>query len=69
MVKMIEVTKAGGAYLDENQDVKVTVNADNINVCKPVPEDEVGKSRIVFNDGTSINVTETQEQLRKLINK
>jgi len=68
MAKMVEVTKAGGALLDDEKDVKVSVNADNINICKPVPEDEVGKTRIVFNDGTKINVTETQEQLRKLIN-
>ncbi len=27
----------------------------------PVPEDEVGKTSVVFNDGTSINVSETQE--------
>lgn len=68
MVKLVEVTKAGGAMFDDENDVKVSVNADNINVCKPVSEDEVGKTKIVFNDGTAIIVVETQEQLRQLIN-
>lgn len=68
MVKLVVVTKAGGAMLDDENDVGVSVNADNINICKPVSEDEVGKTKIVFNDGTTINVVETQEQLQKLIN-
>lgn len=68
MVKLVEVTKAGGAMFDDENDVKVSVNADNINVCKPVSEDEVGKTKIVFNDSTAIIVVETQEQLRQLIN-
>lgn len=68
MVKMVEVTKAGGALCDDENDIKVYVNADNINVCKPVSEDELGNTKMVFNDGTTINVVETQEQLRQLIN-
>ena len=68
MVKMVEVTKAGGGYLGCEEDIKVSVNACNINICEPVPEGEVGKTRIVFKDGTKIHVTETQEQLRRLIN-
>lgn len=65
---MIEVTEAGGALLGKDQDEKVSVNADNINVLKSVSEDDVGTTRIVFNDGTSISVVETREQLRRIIN-
>jgi hypothetical protein len=68
MAKMVEVTKAGGACLDDENDIKVSINADNINVCEPVPEDEVGTTVVVFNDGTRLHVTETQEELRKLVN-
>lgn len=67
MVKMVEVTKAGGTMFDNGNDVKVTINADDINVYQPVSEDEVGKTKIVFNNGTTIVVVETQEQLRQLI--
>ncbi|CAH1201355.1 conserved hypothetical protein [Candidatus Nitrotoga sp. BS] len=59
MVKLVSVTKAGGEMLDDENDVRVSVNADNINICKPVHEDQVGKTKIVFNDGTTINVVET----------
>jgi hypothetical protein len=69
MVKMVEVTKAGGAYLDDEIDVKISINADNINICQPVPEEDVGITRIIFNDGTNLHVIETQEQLRGICNR
>lgn len=68
MVKFVTVTKAGGAMFDDENDVKVAVNADNINLCQPASEDEVGNTKIIFNDSTTMNVIETLEKLEELIN-
>ena len=67
-MKMVEVTKAGGGHFDDDTNVVVLINACNINICKPAFEDEVGKTKVVFNDGTTLNVIETPEELRILIN-
>lgn len=68
MANMVEVTKAGGDFLGKDHDEKVLINADNVNVIGPVSQDSVGTSKIVFNDGTSICVVETQAQLQKIMN-
>jgi hypothetical protein len=68
MAKIIQVTRAGGAYLGNDEDESISVNADNINVLEQVLDESVGNTKIIFNDGTSENVTESQEELRKLIN-
>lgn len=68
MVKMIQVTKAGAEFLPDEEDLLVSVNADNINVCRSALEDEIGNTKIVFNDGTGVFVQETQDQLIHLIN-
>ncbi len=67
MVKMIEATRAGGLY-DNDDDEKISINADNVNIYANPLEDEVGNTKIIFNDGTQINIIETQEQLRILAN-
>lgn len=67
MPKMIEVTKAGGAYHEDEGDVKISVNAENINIYQPAIKDEVGRSTIIFNNGMKINVVETFDQLKRLI--
>lgn len=68
MVKMVEVTEAGGEMLGKDEDEKIQVNADNINVIENANEDDVGVSRIIFNDGTSVNVTESKQELNSIIN-
>ncbi len=68
MAKMVEVTEAGGAMLGKDDDEKIQINADNVNKIEDVNEDEVGTSKIIFNDGTSVNVTESQKELAGIIN-
>ena len=68
MAKIVSVTRAGGTLFDDG-DVSVSINADNINICEPVREgEEVGATKITFNDGTTIHVTETMEELKRIIN-
>jgi hypothetical protein len=68
MVKMVEVTEAGGAMLGKDQNEKILINADEINVIESTNEDEVGKSKIIFNNGKSKNVTESKIELKNIIN-
>ncbi|EGR1463627.1 hypothetical protein D7151_06375 [Vibrio cholerae] len=67
MAKMVYVTKAGGMMFDEG-DQKILINADNINQIVPAGEDEVGSSKIKFNNNTYINVTERYDELKDIIN-
>ncbi|WP_206192084.1 hypothetical protein, partial [Vibrio diabolicus] len=67
MAKMVNVTKAGGTMFDDG-DKEVLINADNINQIVPAGEDEVGASKIKFNDNTHINVTESYDELKSIIN-
>jgi|BarGraNGADG00212_1021973.scaffolds.fasta_scaffold301954_1 Flagellar protein (FlbD). len=66
MAKIIEVTNAGGAFLDKN-DTKISINADLISRFEDLPEDNVGKTTIYLTNGISLNVVESQKQLRDII--
>jgi hypothetical protein len=68
MVKMVEVTEAGGAMLGKENDEKIQVNADNINKIEDTCQDDVGTSKIVFNNGTTVFVTESKQELNTIIN-
>ena len=67
MAKKIEVTNAGGAFLDED-DAKMSIKVDLISRFEDVPEDDVGKTIIYLTNGISLNVVESQKQLRDIIN-
>lgn len=68
MAKMIQVTRAGDLDYEGQPDEVISINADNINICEAVQEDEVGVTRVIFNNKESVCVAETQEQIRKLVN-
>jgi len=68
MVKMVEVTEAGGALFGKETDEKISINADNINIIEDTNAEDVGISTIKFNSGKTINVTESKEELEKIIN-
>ena len=68
MAKIIEVTNAGGAFLDEG-DTKISINADLISRFEDMSEDNVGKTRIYLTNGISLNVVESQKQLRDIITR
>ena len=68
MAKIIEVTNAGGAFLDKD-DKKISINADLISRFEDVPEDDVGKTIIYLTNGISLNVVESQKQLRDIITR
>ena len=59
---------SGYAGLGKDNDEKIQINADNVNRIEDVNEDDVGTSRIIFNDGTSIHVTESKKELADIIN-
>lgn len=67
MAKSIYVTKASGDLYNET-DQKMLINADNIKTCRPVGEESIGNSKITFNDGTSVLVNESLDELHKIIN-
>jgi len=68
MVKMVEVTKTGGASLLNDEDEKIQINADNVNKIESAHKDYVGTSKIIFNNETSVNVSETKEELNTILN-
>jgi len=68
MATIIEVTNAGGAFLDKD-DKKISINADLISRFEDVPEDDVGKTIIYLTNGISLNVVESQKQLRDIITR
>ena len=63
---MIQVTKAGGGLLDE-EDIKISVNSSNIDTLNTANEDDLGVTIIKLNSGELIHVNETIEKLHKLI--
>lgn len=68
MTKLVNVTKAGGAYLEAEKDVTISINPDNITRCEPILNGEVGTTKIYFKDGATISVTESLEELEKIVN-
>ncbi len=70
MAKMITVTEAGGTYFKLGKSTPKTINADNIkSIRKPFSTDaKTIQSVIEFSDGDELYVTETELQLKDLIN-
>jgi len=70
MAHIITVTIAGGAYNGPEKDTKISINADKISSIKETDKEdsEVGNSIITLTDKTRHNVTETREELERLIN-
>ncbi len=69
MAHMITVT--ANKYNDEGIieiDEPISINADNINIIEDSKLNIREKSRIIFNDDSSIYVVETKEYLQNLIN-
>ena len=69
MAHIVTVTITGGAYLGPSEDKPISINADNIVKIEDVGEDEIGNSVITMIDKTKHYVSETREQLEKIINK
>lgn len=69
MAHIITVTR--NKYNDEGTieiDEPISINADNINIIEDSKLNIREKSRIIFNDDSSIYVVETKEYLQNLIN-
>lgn len=71
MAYIVTVTIAGGSYAGAKDDKKISINADNISTIEDADKgnDLVGNSVIVMNNKNRHRVTETREELEKLINK
>ncbi|WP_025345633.1 hypothetical protein [Sulfurospirillum multivorans] len=68
MAHMIRVTR--NKFNDEGTmevDDFISINADNINIIEDSHLDSREKSRIIFNDGTSIYIIESRVELETLI--
>ncbi|KAF5053148.1 hypothetical protein DSECCO2_401480 [anaerobic digester metagenome] len=68
MTKMIQVTEAGGSFLGKDEDEIILIDRDKIYKIEDA-RDEVGNSKITFVNNESVNVKETQIELKKLINE
>ncbi len=68
MALMVNVTKAGGIHAEDEKDKIISINADKIKEIVEADEDYVGKSQIIYSDGSTLNVTETRLELNKIIN-
>ncbi|MBE0491148.1 MAG: hypothetical protein IBX44_02735 [Sulfurospirillum sp.] len=70
MAYMITVTR--NRYNDQGTmeiDESISINADNINIVEDSRLATREKSRIIFNDDSSIYVIESKEQIANLINR
>lgn len=69
MAHIVTVTVAGGAYLGPENDTPTSINTDRILEITNAGEDEIGTSIIRLDDNTKLWVTESQEELKEIINK
>ncbi len=70
MAHMIIVTR--NRFNDEGtEDINepISINANNINIVEDSGLETREKSRIIFNDGSSIYIIESKEQIKHLINR
>ncbi len=70
MAHMIIVTR--DRLNDEGTDdinEPISINANNINIVEDSGLETREKSRIIFNDGSSIYIIESKEQIKHLINR
>jgi uncharacterized protein YlzI (FlbEa/FlbD family) len=65
---MIIVTRPGGS-VDRDDDEQITVNEKNINTVNSIPEDSdlEGNSKITMDNGDTIIVKETMEEVNRKI--
>jgi hypothetical protein len=68
MPKLIRVTRAGGGMLGPEIDTPIMVDAENIQTCIPLGEEECGNSVIQFRDGSTEYVVETVNEINGLAN-
>jgi len=68
MAKIIKVTITGGAALGPQRDNEISIDADNIISLEDVIKPEIGTSKITMIDKTEYYVSETREELSKIIN-
>jgi hypothetical protein len=68
MAKMITVTEVGGAYFGPQNNTPRTINADEVKSLDNPMSDELGTTKIIFKDGKSLYVTETEAEITKKIN-
>lgn len=70
MAHMIIVTR--NRFNDEGTEEinePISINANNINIVEDSGLKTREKSRIIFNDGSSIYIIESKEQIKHLINR
>jgi hypothetical protein len=68
MPKLIQVTRAGGGMLGPETDTKIMVDAESIQCCVALGEEDCGNAQIRFKDGSVEYVVETVSEINVLAN-
>lgn len=67
MAHIIELTKSEGRTASKADDIKILINADVILKIEDTLDDYAGDTRITFVDGSTLYITESLAQLKKLL--
>ncbi len=68
MIKMVTVTRAGGSMLDIDENEEILINSGKILEIITSSVEDVGNSKIIFDNDKIVHVVESQKELKKIIN-